>query len=183
MIGLVFGRWSVIGFHSGYGSKMYWLCRCRCGVTRAVMGKSLKSGRTNSCGCLQREVAKKLKTKHSHTRHGKKPTRTYTSWINMKQRTLNENVVGYKYYGGRGIAVCERWLHSFENFLSDMGLRPRLKSLDRINCNGNYEPGNCQWATRKEQAQNGVYCPHCEKELLNVLEVTTCTVADLQPIA
>ena len=82
-----------------------------------------------------------------------KRTPTYSSWENMIQRCYNPNSVNFKYYGGRGISACDRW-RTFKNFLADMGERPAGKTLDRKNGNGNYEPANCQWSTRKEQGRN-----------------------------
>ena len=87
-------------------------------------------------------------------KHGLWSTPTYMSWRSMKQRCLNPKVAGYQSYGGRGITVCERWRDSFENFLVDMGERPKGKTIDRRDVNGNYEADNCQWATPKEQSAN-----------------------------
>lgn len=79
----------------------------------------------------------------------------YNSWRGAKKRCYNENNTSYKYYGGRGIQVCDRWLNSFENFLTDMGEKPSSShSLDRINNDGDYSPDNCRWATSKEQSSN-----------------------------
>lgn len=85
--------------------------------------------------------------------HGLTHSRTYTSWENMIQRCTNPKATSYKYAGGRGISVCERW-RDFRSFLADMGERPEGKTLDRIDNDGNYEPGNCRWATPKEQTAN-----------------------------
>jgi len=85
--------------------------------------------------------------------HGMFGTATYRAWNDMKKRCLNKTNKSYKYYGGRGITICERWL-TFENFLADMGVRPAGLSLDRIDNNGNYEPGNCRWTTHQQQMVN-----------------------------
>ena len=88
------------------------------------------------------------------TKHGLTHSPTYETWHAMIQRCTNPRASNWGYYGGRGITVCDRWLHSFENFLADMGMRPADLSLDRIDNDGNYEPGNCRWATAVEQSQN-----------------------------
>lgn len=127
-----------------------WLCHCACGNFKRVRGDSLWTGKTKSCSCLQIDIV----TRHGQARRTMGWSSTYRSWQAMKRRCLNPKVRGYKNYGGRGITICERWLESFENFLADMGPRPPGMSLDRIDPNGNYEPGNCRWATAKEQSLN-----------------------------
>jgi hypothetical protein len=126
-----------------------WLCQCECGNTRIVSGSDLRKGNPKSCGCWKREQ----QTTHAEcSRNSISPE--YYSWRQMKSRCFNPNATGYKYYGGRGIRVCERWLN-YEAFLSDMGRRPTPKhTLDRIDTDGNYEPANCRWATRAEQVRN-----------------------------
>lgn len=90
--------------------------------------------------------------KHGHTVG--RPSKEYKSWIAMKSRIFNPNEENFHLYGKRGIMICQRWVNSFENFLDDMGFRPKGTSLERINNNGNYEPSNCKWATQKEQCRN-----------------------------
>ncbi len=93
------------------------------------------------------------RVKHGHSSVGGRPSATYTTWNMMLQRVLNPNATGYKYYGGRGIKVCKRWL-KFDNFLKDMGVRPEGMILDRINNDGDYKPSNCRWATPVSSANN-----------------------------
>lgn len=124
--------------------KSLWLCLCICGKEKRTSGHHLLSGDTKSCGCSR--------TKHNHTKR-KWQSKTYQVWRSMKQRCTNPNDSSYKNYGGRGITFCKRWL-KFENFLDDMGEKPRGLSIDRINNNGNYNKRNCQWATPKQQANN-----------------------------
>ena len=152
MPGRRFGCWLVESRAGSQGGAILWQCVCDCGTRRTVTGVSLRSGETLSCGCLARQVASILATTHGHSRLGQRNA-TYRSWESMKRRCTNPTTAGFASYGGRGISICPRWL-DFEAFLSDMGERPDGRSLDRINVNGNYEPGNCRWATPTEQARN-----------------------------
>jgi hypothetical protein len=127
-----------------------WRCLCACGVVVVVYGVNLRKGHTKSCGCLHDEVRVSAKTTH-----GGRDRPEYEIWSSMKKRCGNQNHHAYSRYGGRGIAVCVRWGADFAAFLADVGPRPSPKhSLDRINNDGNYEPGNVRWATASEQAKN-----------------------------
>lgn len=126
-----------------------WECLCSCGKTTVTMATSLRSGNTKSCGCLQNERCRVTKNRT----HGMIHTREYRSWASMRNRCANPKNPAYHLYGGRGITVCERW-DSFESFYSDMGPRPEDCSLDRVDADGNYEPGNVRWATQKVQQNN-----------------------------
>lgn len=123
-------------------------CICQCGNRFITELYAIKSGHTKSCGCYHRECARKLSRTHGQSQSG-----TYGIWRAMKARCNNPNNKKFSIYGGRGIKVCERWL-KFENFLSDMGERPKNLTIDRIDNDKGYTPDNCQWATIAEQNQN-----------------------------
>lgn len=136
MIGQVFGKWTVLQRHDARRV----LCRCNCGTEKPVRSDHLRNGFTKSCGCRDTPA--------------KSSSNEYQSWRAMVTRCTNPKAANYYRYGGRGIAICSRWLDSFENFLADMGRRPDLSSLDRIDNYGGYEPTNCRWATAAQQANN-----------------------------
>lgn len=150
LTGKKFGRWEVKGISHQKKSMVYWLCVCECGTERAVFGGDLKRSSSVSCGCFMREATIARFTSHDMARHP-----AYASWKHMKSRCMSPSNDGYKDYGGRGVSVCQEWI-AFEGFWKDMGdtWREGL-SIDRYpDVNGNYEPGNCRWATPKEQGNN-----------------------------
>lgn len=155
LAGRRFGRLTAISFSgvtvnpSGEPRGAAWVCKCDCGVILTVKRNDLMRLHTRSCGCLFAD------TKHlSRNRvHGMTDSRTHNCWMGIIKRCTDSNQRSWPNYGGRGISVCERWL-TFTNFLADMGEPPDGHSIDRINNDGNYEPGNCRWATKSEQSRN-----------------------------
>jgi hypothetical protein len=154
LTGMIFGRLTVVASTERRADHhVVWRCLCTCGAETFVRSTYLTTGITTSCGCLNREITRMRRTTHGSARHGSR-TATYRSWESMKRRCLNPNDPAFARYGGRGITVCDRWL-CFEHFRDDMGERPHGLSIDRFpNNDGNYEPGNCRWATRLEQTRN-----------------------------
>lgn len=151
LTGLKFGFLTVISQATRKSKYIaLWSCMCTCGTAKVVEGAQLRKGKTKSCGCIR-----SMLSSNRFAKHGGTGTSEYGIWKSMKSRCSNVNDKAYKYYGGRGISVCERWANSFEMFLLDMGQRPTSDlSIDRMDNNGNYEPSNCHWATRKEQTMN-----------------------------
>lgn len=143
LIGKVFGQWTVL-FESkrSKDKKTMWQCLCSCGTEKPVKAYTLLKGTSVSCGCTSRTI------------HGlSQNCSTYTSWAAMKKRCLNPKTAFWDDYGGRGIIVCDRWMN-FKNFYEDMGLKPEGLSLDRIDNDKGYYPGNCKWSTSIEQRAN-----------------------------
>lgn len=138
-----FGKWSVI-FRRGNDKtgNARWECRCQCGTIGLVSSNALRKRESKSCGC-------------SLTTHGMSHAPEYRTWYRMIQRCYNPNTIGFAYWGGRGITVCDEWRLSFEAFFSHIGAKPKENlSLDRIDNDGNYEPGNVRWATAQQQRDN-----------------------------
>lgn len=158
LAGKRFGRLIVIerDENDKYGNLM-WLCKCDCGNVVTVRGNHLKHGQTQSCGCLQAEKSKERIIEYNYV-HGKRGTRIYGSWKSIKDRCLNCNSSAFHNYGGRGITICDEWKNDFQAFYDYVSQLPHFGekgyTLDRINNDRNYEPGNVKWSTEKEQANN-----------------------------
>lgn len=154
LTGQRYGRLTVLAEAGKKGVKRCWLCKCDCGSTTVVMTTSLRSGNTQSCGCYKAEHPGRLK-------HGGCGTKLYRIYKNIKLRCYNERFPDYKHYGGRGIAICDEWLHSFESF-RDWAIANGYHetnnrsdcTIDRIDVNGDYCPENCRWVTQKTQVRN-----------------------------
>jgi hypothetical protein len=149
-VGTVVERWTVVGPPITVDRRTAYPCRCACGTERVVGARHLLDGRSHSCGCyrLERSIA-------VARTHGATHTSEYTIWLGIIARCKNAKEKAYKNYGARGIRVCPEWRESFEQFIADVGQRPSPNhSLDRIDNNGDYEPGNCRWATDTEQQRN-----------------------------
>jgi hypothetical protein len=131
------------------GGGTIWLCQCKCGNTTSVARGNLKSKSIISCGCWRREKT----LKHGHRRRNLAPHPLYGTWKGMHMRCNNPRHKDWQWYGARGVKVCKRW-KDFALFLADVGKRPRGRSLDRINYNGNYTPKNVRWATPLQQVRN-----------------------------
>lgn len=150
LIGQRFGRLAVIAQPIRPGRAMA-VVRCDCGNEKETREEYLLNGDTRSCGCLFREVI----ANGANRSHSMAKTPEWRTWLGMQRRCHRPRDEAYPNYGARGIVVCDRWRLSFQNFIDDMGLKPSPQhSLDRINNDGNYEPSNCRWATKKEQANN-----------------------------
>jgi hypothetical protein len=151
LTGQKFGRLTVVSYAGMSDAKRRrhkWNCECECGAMVVHTSQVLSGKHRHSCGCWSREIANEKSLPM-------RKTPVYIAWANAKTRCCNPNVPGYKDYGGRGISMCKRWFDSFDAFYEDMGPIPEgHSSIDRIDVNGNYEPGNCRWATPLMQGEN-----------------------------
>jgi hypothetical protein len=152
--GTRFGRLTVTGRAPSRRGRAFWFVRCECGSSGETSGTMLRDGTVQSCGCHRSDRMALLNLTHGNAREDAE-TAEYRAWHGMRQRCHDPRNAGYRNYGGRGIRVCTRWRESFAAFLEDVGPRPGPEySLDRVNNDGHYEPGNVRWATHIEQCRN-----------------------------
>lgn len=153
-VGEKHGRLEIISFDRRNGKRYYWNCLCSCGTIKSIRYDSLKANVIKSCGCLNKELISKRTRTHGYTANSEILSE-YSCWNHIIQRCTNPNNVSYYRYGGRGITICDEWRNSFEEFFKYVGIKPGKEySIDRINNNGNYEPGNVKWSTSLEQNNN-----------------------------
>lgn len=158
LTGKTIGRWTVLRRNDppSRGHRPLYVCRCSCGTERVVQGNHLTEGRTKSCGCLRTETSRSKATTHGH--YGE---RLYVVWKHIKERCYSPTCKEFRYYGGRGISICDDWKNNYlsfrkwayENGYDESADRGKC-TLDRIDNDGNYEPGNCRWTDMATQCKN-----------------------------